>query len=98
MRNLKFCFIIIKLFLKGNSVSSIQKVIEDYKFKTMMLEFRTNALLFGFDTLNYSDDELLKSVNLASKELAKCGLSVEEVGIAFNSLSRSMIEFKPPFV
>jgi len=85
MENIKFYFIIIKLFLKGFSVSEIQKVIEDYKYKTMMLEFRSNALCFGFDTSTYSDDELLKSAGIASKEIAKCGVTAEELTKAFKA-------------
>lgn len=97
MNNLKFYFIITKLFLKGWKISNIQKVIDDYKLKTIILEFRTNALCFGFDTSNYSDGELLKSANVASKEISKFGLTADEATKALNTLSKSMIQFKPEF-
>jgi len=98
MKNsLKFYFLVFKLFLKGFSISEIQKVIEDYKHKTMMLEFRTNALLFGFDVDNYSDEEIIEMVNTAGKEIAKCGITGYEAGVALSQLQRSMIEFQPEF-
>jgi len=97
MNNLKFYFIIIKLFLKGFRISEIQKIIDDYKYKTMMLEFRSNALLFGFDVNNYTDQEIIEMTNKASKEIAKCGVSGHEAGVAFRQLQQSMIEFKPEF-
>lgn len=64
----------------------------------MMLEFRSNALCFGIDTSNYSDDELLQSAKLASKEILKFGVSADEASKALNTLSRSMIEFKPELI
>jgi len=98
MKNtLKFYFLVFKLFLKGNRISDINKIIEEYKYKIMMLEFRSNALLFGFDVNNYTDEEIIEMVNTAGKEIAKCGISVKEAGDALSQLSRSMIEYKPEF-
>lgn len=95
--NLKFYLLVIKLFLKGNSIIYIGKVIKEYKYKIMMLEFRSNALLFGFDVNNYSDEEIIEMTNNAGKEIAKCGISGYEAGVAFSALSKSLVEFKPEF-
>lgn len=97
INNLKFYFIIIKLFLKGNSITSIQKTIELYKHKIMMLEFRTNALFFGFDVNNYTDEEILQMVSDAGKQMAGCGVTCQEATDAFNNLSKEMVEYNPKF-
>lgn len=34
-------------------------------------------------------------VNISIKQIAKCGVSVYEVGIALNKLQRSIIQFQP---
>lgn len=94
---LKFYFLIFKLFLKGNSITSIQKIIEEYKYKIMMLEFRSNALLFGFDVNNYSDEEILEMVSHAGNQISSCGITIQEASEAFNNISKEMIEYNPKF-
>ena len=86
MNILKFYFVIFKLFLKGYSTSNVQKIIEDYKNKTMMLEFRTTALLFGMDTSLYSDEEIKQMVIKTSLKISKAGMSASEAGEALSRL------------
>ena len=51
-----------------------------------MLEFRSLALLFGFDISDRSDAEIKESVNKAAKEMSKVGLSASEAGEALRKL------------
>lgn len=95
INNLKIYFIVIKLFLKGNRISEINKIIEEYKYKIMMLEFRSNSLLFGFDINNYTDEEILEMVSDAGKQIAGFGVTAQEATDAFSNLSKSMIKFQP---
>ncbi len=90
MSNLKFYFLVIKLFLKGIKVDDIQKLIEEYKLKKLMLDFRTNALLFGFDTSVYTDEEIFQMVGDASNQISQIGVTAEEAAKAFNTLAISM--------
>ena len=86
INNLKFYFLIFKLFLIGYSVSSIRKIIEDYKHKIIMLEFRQIALCFGFDVNNYTDEEILEMVSDTGKQMAGCSVTFQEATDAFNNL------------
>lgn len=95
--NIKFYFLIFKLFLKGKSITSIQTIIEEYKHKIMMLEFRSTALLFGFDVNNYTDEEILEMVSDAGKQMSGCGVTFQEATDAFNNLSKAMAEYNPKF-
>ena len=52
----------------------------------VMLEFRSLALLFGFDISDMSDAEIKESVNKAAKEMSKVGLSASEAGEALRKL------------
>lgn len=88
MSKLKLYLKVALLAIKGKS---IKEIIEKYKYKTMMLEFRSNALLFGFDANNYTDEEIIEMVNSAGKEISKAGLTGYEAGIAFRRLHKSMI-------
>ena len=54
--------------------------------KLVMLEFRSLALLFGFDISDMSDAEIKESVNKAAKEMSKVGLSASEAGEALRKL------------
>lgn len=93
--NIKFYFIVFILFLKGKSITSIRKIIEDYKHKIIMLEFRSSALLFGFDINNYTDEEILEMISNAGKQIADCSLTFQEASEAFNNISKSMAGFQP---
>lgn len=87
MSKLKLYLRVALLVIKGKS---IKEIIEKYKYKTMMLEFRSNAVLFGFDINNYSDEEIIQMVNSAGKEFSKAGLTGYEAGIAFRRLQKSI--------
>lgn len=97
INNIKFYFIVFKLFLKGYSITSVRKIIEEYKHKIMMLEFRSNALLFGFDINNYSDEEIIEMVSDAGKQMSGCGVTFQEATDAFNNVSKAMAEYNPKF-
>lgn len=97
INKLRFYFFVAKLFLKGNKICYIKEVIEEYKFKTIMLEFRSNALLFGFESYNYTDEEIIEMVNTASKQLSQCGVSAYEAGVRFSEASKQLAEFQPKF-
>lgn len=62
-----------------------------------MLEFRSNALLFGFDVDNYTDEEILEMVSDAGKKMSSCGVTVQEATEAFNNVSKAMAEYNPKF-
>lgn len=54
--------------------------------KLIMLEFRSLALLFGFDISDMSDEEIKEGVTNAAKEMSKAGLSASEAGEALRRI------------
>jgi hypothetical protein len=54
--------------------------------KLIMLEFRSLALLFGFDISDMSDEEIKEGVTHAAKEMSKVGMSASEAGEALRRM------------
>lgn len=54
--------------------------------KLIMLEFRSLALLFGFDIRDMSDAEIKEGVTHAAKQMSKAGLSASEAGEALRRM------------
>lgn len=50
--------------------------------KLIMVEFRSLALLFGYDISDMSDDELKEGVSYVAKEMSKSGISASDAGDA----------------
>lgn len=57
--------------------------------KLTMLEFRSLALLFGFDVSNMSDEEIKEGVVRASKAMSMGGVTAYEAGIALRNMALS---------
>lgn len=55
--------------------------------KLKMLEFRSLALLFGFDISDMSDEEIIEGVTNAAKKISKVGLSASEAAEAFRRMA-----------
>ncbi len=51
-----------------------------------MLEFRSIAFLFGFDTHEMSDQEIKDGVQRASVEMSKAAVSASEAGEALRNM------------
>ena len=54
--------------------------------KLIMVEFRSLASLFGFDTSDMSDEEIKEGVTHAAKEMSKAGVSASEAGEALRRM------------
>lgn len=98
MRNKIFLYYcLVKLILKGRSINSIRKIIEDYKLKTVIVNYRTECLFWGFDLSKYTDEEILKMTADAAKQISNVGLTAEEASNSLKILGQSMIELQPKF-
>lgn len=64
--------------------------------KLILLEFRSTALLFGFDISDMTDEEIKEAVLRTAQDFSKAGVSAAEAGAALASLAQAVNEINSP--